>query len=78
MFNCSRKPVVVSTPFLHDRSDFFTSELNLMSLSRVPFDTAIEFAVCAKTFPPNRVTGIAAVTIPVCKQIWAKFLLWKS
>ena len=29
---------------------------------QVPFDTAIEFALCAKTFPPNRVTGTATVT----------------
>ena len=48
-------------PFLHDRSDFFVSELNLVPSSRVSFDTAIEVALCAKTFPPNGVTGIAAV-----------------
>ena len=52
----------VSTPFLHDRSDFFASELNLIPRPRVPFDTAIAFSLYAKTFPPNRVTGIAAVT----------------
>ena len=28
----------------------------------MPFDTAIEFALCANTFPPNSVTGIATVT----------------
>ena len=34
----------------------------MIPLSIVPFDTAIEFALRTKTFPPNRVTGIAAVT----------------
>ena len=29
------------------------------------FDTAIEFALCTKTFPPNRVIGIAAVVIAI-------------
>ena len=56
-------PVAVSTPFLHDRSDCFAFELNLIRSSRVPSDTAIEFAQCGKTFSPNRVTGIAAVTV---------------
>ena len=53
-------------PFLHDRSDFFAFVLNLIPSLRVPFDTATEFALCAKTFPPNRVTEIAAVTGIVC------------
>ena len=42
----------VSTPFLHDRSDFFASELNLIPRPRVPFDTAIAFSLYAKTIPP--------------------------
>ena len=71
-YSTKRKPVVVSTPFLHDQSDFFAFELNLNPSSRVPFDTAIEFALCAKTFPSNRVTGIAAVTraITVTCEVW--------
>ena len=40
-------------PFLHDRSDFFRSDLNLIPSSRVLFDTAIEFALCAKTLSPK-------------------------
>ena len=32
-------------------------ELNLIPSSRVAFDTAIEFVLCAKTFPPNRITA---------------------
>ena len=27
------------------------------------FDTATEFALCAKTFPPNRAIGLAPVTV---------------
>ena len=41
-------------PFRRDRSDIIALELNLIPLSRMPFDTAIEFALCAKTFPSNR------------------------
>ena len=51
--NYSRKPVAVSTPFVYGRSDFFVSKLHLIQSSRVPFDTAIEFALCAKTFPQS-------------------------
>ena len=51
LLNYSRKPVAVSTSFVYDRLDFFVSELHLIQSSIVPLDTAIEFALCAKTFP---------------------------
>ena len=44
------------------KSNFFAFELHLIPSLRVPFDAAIEFALCAKAFPSNGVTGIAAVT----------------
>ena len=50
-FKYSGKLVAVSTLFVHDRSDSFVSKLHLIQSSKVPFDTAIEFALCAKTFP---------------------------
>ena len=47
----NQKSVAVSTPFIHDELDFFVSKLHFIQSSKVPVDTAIEFALCAKTFP---------------------------
>ena len=63
--------------FLHVRSDFFASELNLIPSLRVLFDTTVEFALCAKTFPLKRVIGIAAVTVinSISELIIVKFAI---